>query len=204
MLSEKDEPFAQKEILTAQAIRSDLTVKKVDVKDTVLLILSALLLIGMGALIFFTEDGWKKYLAWVLLGLGTVFAPAILMIQAHAIQKSRKQIAGRLILVRDTLRYAEYQLHFRRFSAFDRVDRMHFDRYGTVRLNRPYFYEWSRENKMNAASLCDTSHPGDVFYIVISPDDPKKRPLMFYNTKIFEYPDNPDETENDDYASRER
>lgn len=194
VLREKDEPFSKKEILTADGIRADLTVEKIPPNLWVVAISVGLLLAGIGIFGLSFAGGWETIPLWGLVALGVLFPLILLLHYVNLVKKSKKRISGRLILVRDLLRHTDRGSPYPVWNySYSVVERLYFAHYGRFTLNRRFFYEWSRENRMTTAEIIETSHPGDLFYIVISADDRKKRPLMFYNTRIFDCPDFPED-----------
>lgn len=73
------------------------------------------------------------------------------------------------------------------FNRYQRYDDLVFDGCDNYRIPHMRHYKWSNSLDMSADGIYNTSIPDDIFYVVIRKGDKRKRPLMIYNKKFFEY-----------------
>lgn len=202
----------RKEKLTKDNIKRDLT-EQLKPMPIVVEILLHLVIIAFIALVVYrlsTEEMSKQqlYFSIVLFALLTVAYLAVIVyfiFLRRKINKQRKMVQnGEFEIVRDTLtvagtvaRYkggAHEKLDLWTFFIDKRYGRRYenpiwfqFAKYGDYHLPLTKMYKWSERYAMSDEGVQNTSLIGDEFYIVLYHGDQKKKPVMIYNTKLFDY-----------------
>ncbi len=171
------EEAPKKEILTKERIQADLLVPAHLFPWILLFPVAIALPVIMGVILW---DPSILPLSLCSIGLGYTFIRLL-------IRQSRVK-AGKFTIVQDTL---VDKIQNARISATDHRarsmrDLLIFSVYGKCFLLYKLYYKWSRLYSMRPREVFDDSYIGDTFYLVIFDGDRKKKPVMVYNTKMFE------------------
>ena len=129
---------------------------------------------------------WVYVLPTVL----SLFPPTVLL-SVFFFGRSKANRLYRLIqqngieILEDTLKSA-YEDGRSRGRHYDLFYVLTFQNSGSYEVPERQHYEWSELYSMSHRGVYNTSIAGDTFYIVRLKDDPKRRILEVYNTKLFE------------------
>ncbi len=183
-MNRSDTVKAKKEILTKGKCKIDLT----DLNRNKLILLPISLplavLTGMFSVLIYnlTKSTLFTWLVWLVPVSFLLWYVCSFLFTRNMIQTEAFTVTQDELLYIDRVRHRSTRRYGPRYYY---VEVLHFSSFGIFESPSP-IYSWSETMKMGAERLIETSSSGDTFYVVTY-NRGKRKPMMVYNTRLFEW-----------------
>lgn len=181
----------KKEILTKDKIKLDLMVllKREQMQSIWILVLMPILLfLSVFLIINIRSYPWERieYILYSILAIVGLIHSVVLL--RKVIIGKRRVKNAEFDVEEDTLVDSTLDARTSRSPNIDR-HLLQFARCGEYYIPYGTNYNWSKDYYMSDRGVFNTSLNGDSFYIVTYQKDKKRKPIIVYNTKLFELRD---------------
>lgn len=185
----------KKEVLTDQKIGMDLLklLRREEKAAIIVLIISSVMILLLaalfiaeamaGRLVFKLEDR-IDYIFYAVIFVGAAVCEGAVLYNVVGRRRMLKKAA--FDVEEDTLIDATLDARVSKSPYMDR-HLLQFSRCGEYYIPYGTNYEWSKDYYMSDRGVFNTAIVGDTFYVVTYRNDKKRRPVIAYNTKQFEY-----------------
>ena len=181
----------KREVLTLSQCREELvSLQRIDRRIFVILLICLMPMIFMMVGIYAVS--YDPNIGIDVADIISIASPVVILLflmvftffyEKHRIRKMQR---AELVILEDTLvlAYDDIVRRSRRYSGV--VYKLQFQNLGIFRIPERQNYAWSQLYSMSDKGVYNTSIIGDRFYIVCLKNARRKKPLVVYNTKLFE------------------